>query len=149
MLNRLRPFLFPALALAIAFAAWQSYGAKGLILAALMISFWVLLHFTKLMRLLRAAAKRPVGHVRDARALHRHLRPGQPLVDVVRFTQSLGQLRSEAGQEPQRMEWGDEQGHVVTCTFSHGRLEAFELLPSENAGDPVSPVGDGPPPAQP
>ena len=43
MIDRLRPYLFPALALALAFAAWRSYGWQGLILAVLMIIFWVLL----------------------------------------------------------------------------------------------------------
>lgn len=127
MLDHLRPFLFPALALAIAVAAWQSYGPKGLVLALLMISFWVLLHFTKLMRLLRAAAKRPMGHVRDARALHRQLRPGMPLIEVVRRTHSLGLRRSEPDQDPQILEWDDEQGFGVTCTVRRGRLSDIVL----------------------
>lgn len=125
--HRLRALIFPALAAAIAYAAWRSYGGQGLILAALMIAFWVLLHFTKLMRLLRTAATRPIGHVQDARLLHRQLKPGQPLVAVVRHTLSLGQRLSAPGQEPERLQWSDEHGHAVTCSFHHGRLHSFEL----------------------
>ncbi|HEX5737054.1 MAG TPA: glycerate kinase, partial [Hydrogenophaga sp.] len=127
MPNRLRPFLFPALALAITYVAWQSYGAKGLLLALLMISFWVLLHFTKLMRLLRAAAKRPMGHVRNARVLHENLKKGMPLVEVVRRTQSLGLRHSDPEHDPEVLEWADEKGDAVICTFVRGRLQSFEL----------------------
>jgi hypothetical protein len=125
--HRLRALIFPALAAAISYAAWRTYGWQGLVLAALMISFWVLLHFTKLMRLLRTAATRPMGHVQDARLLHRQLKRGQPMTDVVRHTLSLGLRRSEPGQEPEVFEWGDELGHNVTCSFLHGRLDTFTL----------------------
>jgi len=136
MNHRLRPLLFPALALAIAYAAWQAYGWKGLILAALMISFWLLLHFTKLMRLLHAAAKRPMGHVRNARILHGQLKKGMPQVEVVRRTLSLGARHTEPGRDPEVLEWGDEKGDAVICTFFQGRLHSFELRPhqAEEAG---------------
>jgi hypothetical protein len=151
-MHRLRPFFYPALALALAFAAWQSFGWKGLLLAALMISFWMLLHFSKLMRVMRTAAHRPMGHVIDAGALQRRLRVGMPLVDVIRLTQSLGQLRSPPDQEPQHMTWGDELGHVVACTFVQGQLTAFELVAAGDRPEAVRAAdaqGDGHPPAQP
>ena len=148
MLNRLRPFLFPALAVAIAVAAWQNYGWKGLILAALMISFWLLLHFTKLMRLLQAAARRPMGHVRHARVLHDHLKKDMPLVDVVRRTQSLGLRHTEPDRDPEVLEWADEQGDAVVCTFSQGRLQSFEWRPATPVAAPPldSPDAAAPPP---
>lgn len=143
MLNRIRPILFPALALAIAFAAWQAYGWKGLILAALMISFWLLLHFTKLMRLLHAAAKRPMGHVRNARVLHGQLKKGMPLVEVVRRTLSLGLRHTEPEHEPEVLEWGDESGDAVICTFVQGRLQSFELRGAKVVEDgPLSETPD-------
>ncbi|MDP2741950.1 MAG: glycerate kinase [Hydrogenophaga sp.] len=136
---RLRPFLFPAFAEAIAYAAWQAYGWKGLVLAALMISFWLLLHFTKLMRLLSAAAKRPMGHVRNARALNGQLKKGMPLVEVVRRTLSLGLRHTEPEHDPEVLEWADEKGDAVICTFVQGRLQSFELRvaqPVEDASPP-------------
>jgi hypothetical protein len=133
--HRLRALIFPALAAAIAYAAWRSYGAQGLVLALLMTVFWVLLHFTKLMRLLRAAAERPLGHVHDAAGLHRQLKRGQPMTDVVRRTLSLGLRCSGEGQEPEVFEWRDEQGQRVVCAFRHGRLDSFVL----HRADPETP----------
>jgi hypothetical protein len=150
---RWRRFLFPALAAALGYAAWTQYGGKGLLLAVLMLSFWVLLQFTQLMRLLRTAATRPLGHVSDAPALRARLQRGMPMAHVVRLTRSLGQ-RIDTGTDPgpggaECFEWGDEQGHVLRAHFVHGRLDRFEMRRVEADSQlPVSsPVSrsDGPP----
>ena len=143
---RLRALLFPALALALAYAAWRSYGAQGLVLAVLMLSFWLLLHFTKLMRLLRTIAARPMGRVRDAAALQARLKPGMAMVDVIRLTLSLGQLRTPPDTEPEQRGWADDTGQALVATFEHGRLVAWRLEPASAAaaGDAGAPPGDEP-----
>jgi len=132
---RLRALLFPALALALCAAAWRSYGWQGLVLAALMISFWVLLHFTKLMRLLRAAAARPMGAVVDVPALQNRLRLGMPLHEVIRLTGCLGDRLDGAPGEPgsgatvgvqEQFAWSDAQGRCLRLGFAHGRLSHIE-----------------------
>jgi len=139
---RLRALLFPAMALALSYAAWRSHGLPGLLLAVLMLSFWLMLHFTKLMRLLRTVAARPMGRARDAAALHARLKPGMAMVDVIRLTLSIGQLRTPPDTEPEERHWADDTGQVVVCRFEHGRLASFRL-------EPVSPPDDsdidGPP----
>ena len=139
---RLRPWLFPTLVLALCYAAWRSYGWQGLVLAMLMSSFWVLLHFTKLMRLLRAAAARPKGAVADIPALQRHLRTGMPLHDVVRRTACLGERPADATAD-EVFDWHDEQGRVLRLHFQAGRLQRFERL------DGSRPDLAAPPPVQP
>jgi hypothetical protein len=146
---RWRRFLFPALAAALGYAAWTQYGGKGLLLAVLMLSFWVLLQFTQLMRLLRTAAARPLGHVSDARALHARLQRGMPMAHVVRLTRSLGQRIEGTPGDAECFEWGDEQGHVLRAYFVHGRLDRFEMRrveadPQPPASPPVS-RSEGPP----
>ena len=139
-LNRWRSLLFPALALALCLAAWRSYGAQGLLLAVLMISFWVLLHFTKLMRLLRAAAARPMGAVGDVPALQAQLRLGMPLHEVIRRTGCLGDRLGDASAAAgahERFAWCDAQGRSLQLDFEHGRLSRIERqdspTPPENA----------------
>ena len=128
---RWRSLLFPALALALMFGAWRSYGGQGLLLATLMISFWVLLHFTQLMRVLRIAASRPMGQVADLAPVLRRLRVGQSLSDVVRLTRSLGLRVNPPEASVNVLLWSDEAGHTLTATFDHGRLSAFEHRPPE------------------
>lgn len=123
---RWRSLLFPTLAMALMFGAWRSYGGQGLLLATLMISFWVMLHFTQLLRVLRIAASRPMGQVADLAPVLRRLRLGQSLSDVVRITRSLG-LRVNAEDETTTvLSWSDELGHTLIATFVHGRLSTFE-----------------------
>jgi len=124
---RLRALLFPALALALSYAAWRSYGLQGLLLVVLMLSFWLLLHFTKLMRLLRTVAARPMGRVSSALALQRRLKPGMAMVDVMRLTLSIGELRTPPDTEPEERQWADDTGQAVVCCFEHGRLLSFRL----------------------
>jgi hypothetical protein len=133
---RLRALLFPALALALSYAAWRSYGAQGLLLAVLMLSFWLLLHFTKLMRLLRTIAARPMGRVRNAAALQARLKRGMAMVDVIRLTLSLGQLRTPPDTEPEQRAWADDAGQALVATFEHGRLVTWRLEPVGEAGSP-------------
>ncbi len=127
---RLRALLFPAMAVALSYAAWRSYGVPGLLLAVLMLSFWLLLHFTKLMRLLRTVAARPMGRTSDAEALRTRLKPGMAMVDVIRLTLSIGQLRTPPDTEPEERHWLDDTGQAVVCRFEHGRLVSFRLEPA-------------------
>jgi hypothetical protein len=136
---RVRRPLFAALALALGYAAWNQYGAKGLLLATLMMSFWGLLQFTQLMRLLQTAAQRPLGHVSDAQALHAQLRRDMPLTQVVRLTHSLGR-RIEWLDTGDCFEWRDEQGGVVRGHFVRGRLAQWEVRQEAPAEQPPAPT---------
>jgi hypothetical protein len=130
---RWRSLLFPALALGLMFGAWRSYGGQGLLLATLMISFWVLLHFTQLLRVLRIAASRPMGQVADLAPVLSRLRLGQSLSDVVRLTRSLGLNVKSEDDTTHVLTWSDETGHQLIATFNHGRLSAFEHRPPQAA----------------
>jgi len=124
---RLRALLFPALALTLCVAAWRSYGAQGLLLAVLMLSFWVLLHFTKLMRLLRAAASRPIGAVAEVPTLQSQLRLGMALHDVIRRTACLGErLNEPVGADVESFCWSDEKGRRLLLRFEAGRLRQID-----------------------
>ncbi|MEX1167409.1 MAG: glycerate kinase [Hydrogenophaga sp.] len=145
----LQRWLFPALAAALAYAAWRSYGWPGLILAVLMLSFWLMLHFTKLMRLLRTVADRPMGRVSDANALAQRLKQGMPLVDVMRMTLSIGLLRSSPNTDPEVRSWSDEAGRTAVCTFEHGRLVSFRLEAEGAEDQPTAALNPTPAPADP
>ena len=134
---RLRTWLFPAMAAALAYAAWRSYSWPGLILALLMLSFWLLLHFTKLMRLLRTVANRPLGRVRDVGAMAKRLKPGMPLVDVMRLTLSIGALRSAPDTDSELRTWSDDAGRTAICHFEQGRLVSFRVEPSTPPAPPA------------
>lgn len=108
-------------------AAWRAYGWAGVAVAAGGIVMWVLLHFTRLMHVLKQAADRPVGYVASAVMLNAKLQPGMPLLKVIALTRALGEQRSEPDAQPEVFRWSDTGGSQVTCTFANGRLAAWNL----------------------
>ncbi|HET9820244.1 MAG TPA: hypothetical protein VFQ16_00320, partial [Burkholderiaceae bacterium] len=71
------------------------YGWRGVALALSVVVFWLLLQFSRTLRVLRAAAARPVGSVASAVMLNAKLHAGMGLPEVIRLTGSLGRRVSE------------------------------------------------------
>jgi hypothetical protein len=118
------PWIGWALAvLAIAFG-YTLYGWQGVLLGVTMVVFWLLLQFSRLLRVMRGAAQAPVGHVASAVMLNAKLHEGQRLVDIIQLTHSLGLRVSE---EPEVWCWRDDSGASVSVTFANGRVRSWSL----------------------
>ncbi len=140
-MNLLRRFFIPVLIALLVIAAYRSYGWQGIFAVGGGLIMWALLHFTRLMNIMRKAADRPIGYVGSAVMLNARLREGVNLMHVVAMTRSLGELLSPQGEEPERYRWTDGTQSHVTCEFRGGRLAAWELVrPAPDAG----PVADAP-----
>ena len=107
--------------------AWQAFGWPGIALAVGGIVMWVLLHFTRLVTILKKAADRPIGHVASAVMLNAKLRKGLSLMHVIAMTRSLGELQSEKDVQPEVYTWADTSESVVSCTFLGGKLTEWRL----------------------
>ena len=107
--------------------AWQQFGWAGIALAAGGVVMWILLHFTRLMTILKKASQRPIGHVASAVMLNAKLKPKVPLMHVIALTRSLGQLESDKDTQPEIYTWTDGTQSVVRCEFRDGRLVQWEL----------------------
>ncbi len=136
--------LVPVAGVVLIAAAWRAYGWGGVAVATGGILMWVLLHFTRLMHVLKQAADRPVGHVASAVMLNAKLQAGMPLLKVLALTRALGELRSEPDAQPEVFRWTDTSGSHVTCEFANGRLAAWRL---ERPEPPASPGTAGGSPA--
>lgn len=122
-------------------ASYRTYGWMGVAVAVSFLVMWLLLHFTRLMAILRKAADHPVGHVGSAVMLNAKLRAGVPLMHVVAMTRSLGALQSPENTQPEVYRWSDAGGSHVTCEFLHGRLTAWTLArPSSPEEPPAMPA---------
>ncbi|MDH4062113.1 MAG: hypothetical protein OEU94_14995 [Aquincola sp.] len=113
-----------ALAAAALLVGWLGYGWRGLVLALTVLAFWLLLQFSRTLRVLRSAAQSPVGHVQSAVMLHARLHAGMRLPAVIRLTRSLGRKISD---EPETFAWRDSGGDEVEATFVSGRCTAWHL----------------------
>jgi hypothetical protein len=120
------PFLWAMGAIAVALA-YQQYRWQGVALVAGGIVFWMLLHFTRMMTVLKRAANAPMGYVASAVMLNAKLKPGVTLLHVTAMTKSLGLMQSDKGAQPEVYRWTDTGGSHVTCTFVGGKLTQYVL----------------------
>ena len=126
-LRTLTSLAVPVVAVALLALAWRQYGWAGVAAVSGGLVFWLLLHWTRLMTVMKRAADRPMGWVASAVMLNAKLRPGVNLMHVIALTRSLGERLSAEGEEPERWRWTDNGGSSVTVTFHGGRVTAWEL----------------------
>ena len=109
---------------------WLSYGWRGVVLALTVIVFWLLLQFSRTLRLLRSAGQAPLGHVDSALMLQSRLRPGMRLPAVIGLTRSLGR---KVHEEPETFAWRDTGGDEVEIEFIGGRCTRWTLRRADPA----------------
>jgi hypothetical protein len=138
----LQKIVLPILGVVIVAVAYRGYGWAGVALAASGIVMWMLLHFTRMMKVMQRASKRPVGYCDSAVMLNAKLRPGVNLLHVMAMTRALGEQVSPKEQQPELYRWTDGSGSHVTCEFRNGKLVKWELFrpeaPAEEAQPPAA-----------
>lgn len=125
----------PLLALILVAMAYRSYGWNGVAVAASLMVMWALLHFNRLMQVLKRAARRPIGYVDSAVMLNAKLKPGVTLMHVVAMTKALGELKSVKDRQPEVYRWTDGSESHVTCEFFGGKLVKWQLVRPEVTED--------------
>lgn len=122
--------------------AYRGYGWAGVALVAGGIIMWVLLNFTRMMKVLERAGKRPIGYVDSAVMLNAKLKAGMTLLHVVAMTRALGEPKSVKDAQPEIYRWTDTTESHVTAEFSGGKLVRWEMFrPSpDDAPTPVIPA---------
>jgi hypothetical protein len=130
--------LVPLAGIAIVVLAYRAYGWAGVAAVATALVMWVLLHFTRMMQVLKRAANRPIGYVDSAVMLNSKLKPGMTMLHVVAMTRALGERLSAKDAQPEIFRWGDAGESHVTCTFVGGKLTHHELFrPAQDAAPPA------------
>jgi hypothetical protein len=89
---------------------------------------WILLHFTRMVTILKKAADRPIGHVASAVMLNAKLKKGATLMHVIAMTRSLGELLTEKDAQPEVYRWTDAGQSQVSCTFVGGKLSDWTMM---------------------
>ena len=123
----LTPVLVPLGCLGLVVLAYRSYAWPGVAMAVGALVMWLLLHFTRMLQILKRAADRPIGFVGSAVMLNAKLRSGVTLMHVVALTRSLGALQTPKDTQPEVFRWTDASDSSVTCTFAGGKLTQWEL----------------------
>ena len=130
----------PIVGAAMVVMAWQAYGWQGAALAGGALVMFLLLHFNRMMHVLKKAAERPKGYVGSAVMLNAKLKPGVNLMHVMAMTQSIGEQLSKDGEQPEVFRWTDGSQSHVTCEFFKGRLTKWTLYRPPAPDDASPPV---------
>lgn len=112
-------------------AAYLNFKWAGVAVVATGLVTWGLLHFSRMMQVLKRAADRPIGYVGSAVMLNAKLKPGATLLHVVAMTKALGELLSPNDEQPEIYRWTDGTQSHVTCEFMNGKLKKWTLLRPE------------------
>ena len=121
-------WIIPVAALLGVVGAYQAYGWPGVAFAVTALVMWALMHFNRLVHVLKRAANRPIGYVGSAVMLNAKLKTGVNLMHVVALTKSLGEQLSAKGEDPEIYRWTDGTQSQVTCHFQNGRLSEWTLV---------------------
>jgi hypothetical protein len=125
-----------ALAVVAIALGWFQWGWQGVILAISVVVFWLLLQFSRAMRVMRQAAGAPIGHVDSAVMLNAKLRAGMRLMEIIPLTRSLGQAVEGEPGVPETFTWTDTSGACVRVQLVGGRLRQWSLeRPAESPAD--------------
>jgi hypothetical protein len=132
-MDKIRKLGLPVVGLAALYLGWRVHGWGGVALVAGGIVMWVLLHFTRVLKVLQRAADRPVGYCDSAVMLNAKLKPRVNLLHVVALTRALGEQLSPKEAQPEIFRWTDGSGSSVTCEFVRGKLAKWQLVRPEAA----------------
>ena len=114
------------LAIALGYAR---FGWQGAVAAITLVVFWVLLQFSRTLRVLRQAGDAPMGHVDSAVMLHSRLKAGLRLIEILQLTRSLGErLDGADDRHVERWRWTDPGGARVEVQLRDGRLTDWQLV---------------------
>lgn len=125
---QIQKILVPIGCVALVAAGYYKYGWAGVAVAGGALVMGLLLHFTRMMQILKRAANRPIGSVASAVMLNAKLRSGVTLLHVVAMTRALGELKSVKDLQPELYRWTDSTDSHVTCEFNGGKLVKWVLV---------------------
>ena len=131
-----------ALAVVAIVLGWFQWGWQGVLLAISVVVFWLLLQFSRAMRVMRQAAGAPIGHVDSAVMLNAKLRAGMRLMEIIPLTRSLGQAVEGEPGVPETFTWTDTSGACVRVQLVGGRLRQWSL--ERPAESPVESPAESP-----
>ncbi|SDP90251.1 hypothetical protein SAMN05216303_10970 [Rhodoferax sp. OV413] len=135
---QIQKILVPVGVVVLLVVAYREYSWAGVAMALSLVVTWILLHFTRMLQVMKRATNRPIGSVASAVMLNAKLKPGVTLLHVVAMTKSLGLLQSPKDSQPEFYRWTDGTQSHVTCEFKDGKLVQWTLE------RPVQPDTDSP-----
>lgn len=116
-------------------AGYVGWGWQGVVLGITVVVFWLVLQFSRSLRVLQRAGRAPIGHVDNVVMLQSKLQQGMLLMQVLQITKSLGQKLSES---PESWGWTDTGGDRLRLVFEGGKLQSWTLSRAADEARPAA-----------
>jgi hypothetical protein len=123
----LKKIFLPVGSVLLVAAGYRAWGWGGVAFTVGGLLLWLLLHYNRLVHVLRRAAERPIGYLDSAVMLNARLKAGLSLLHVMALTRALGEPLSPKDSQPERFRWTDASDASVICEFLNGKLVRWEL----------------------
>ncbi len=138
---KFQKIFIPLASLALIATSFYYYRWQGLAISTGVLVMWMLMHFNRMLQVLKRAANLPIGYVGSAVMLNAKLRSGFTLLHVVAMTKSLGDLQSPKDTQPEIYRWTDGSQSSLTAEFMDGKLKKWTLQrpvqAQETASEPM------------
>jgi hypothetical protein len=139
---KFQKIFIPLASLALIAASFYYYRWQGLAISTGVLVMWMLMHFNRMLQVLKRAANLPIGYVGSAVMLNAKLQSGFTLLHVVAMTKSLGDLQSPKDTQPEIYRWTDGSQSSLTAEFMDGKLKKWTLQrpvqAEETANEPMA-----------
>jgi hypothetical protein len=122
----MNPWIGGLLAAIVVGVGYARFGWQGLLFGITVVVFWLLLQFSRTLRVMQKAAEAPKGRIDSAVRVHAKLKPGLRLLEILPITGSLG-VRAGAEGDEEHWVWTDEGEARLTLRLRRGRLVDWQL----------------------
>ena len=131
----MNPWIGGLLAVIVVTLGYSQYGWQGLLFGLTVVVFWLLLQFSRTIRVMQKAGQAPKGRIDSAVRVHAKLKPGMRMLDILPLTGSLGDRVGGDGAE-ERWAWTDEGDARLVLRMRSGRLVDWQLQRPPEAAEP-------------
>jgi hypothetical protein len=118
--------LWAGAALAVA-VGYLTNGWRGVALVITALCFWMVLQFTRVLKVLNQAGRNPMGLIENAVMFNARLSQGMRLTEVIKLARSLGRRVGES-ENPETWAWADPGGDEVQVHLQGGRVIGWQLV---------------------
>jgi hypothetical protein len=122
----MNPWIGGLLAVLVLTIGYVQYGWQGLLFGLSVVVFWLLLQFSRTLRVMQKAGQAPMGRIDSAVRLHAKLKPGMRMLDILPVAGSLGERVGGEGAE-EHWAWTDQGDARVLVRLRHGRVVDWDL----------------------
>ncbi|THU01467.1 glycerate kinase [Lampropedia puyangensis] len=132
MQSNVKTLVWLVAAVSVLMVGYYNRGWAGFMLVLGAVVFFILLHLTRVMKILKVASGTPKGRISSAIMLNSKLKQGMTLLQVVQLTRAIGEVQGDPNAPQVCHRWTDPGGAWVDAVFVNSKLQNWQFGRTEN-----------------